>query len=43
MSLEWNFDNQEIINLKRREMIFEIYSTLGLNGRKHVHRFNQRK
>jgi hypothetical protein len=24
MGLEWDFDNQEIINLKRREMIFEV-------------------
>jgi hypothetical protein len=24
MGLEWAFDNQEIINLKRREMIFEV-------------------
>jgi hypothetical protein len=24
MGLEWTFDNQEIINLKRREMIFEV-------------------
>jgi hypothetical protein len=24
MGLEWAFDNHEIINLKRREMIFEV-------------------
>jgi hypothetical protein len=24
MGLEWDFDNQAIINLKRREMIFEV-------------------
>jgi hypothetical protein len=24
MVLEWDFDNQEIINLKKREMIFEV-------------------
>jgi hypothetical protein len=24
MGLEWDFDNQVIINLKRREMIFEV-------------------
>jgi hypothetical protein len=24
MGLEWAFDNQEIINLKRRDMIFEV-------------------
>jgi hypothetical protein len=24
MGLEWEFDNQEIINLKRMEMIFEV-------------------
>jgi hypothetical protein len=24
MGLEWAVDNQEIINLKRREMIFEV-------------------
>jgi hypothetical protein len=24
MGLEWEFDNQEIINLKKREMIFEV-------------------
>jgi hypothetical protein len=24
IGLEWDFDNQAIINLKRREMIFEV-------------------
>jgi hypothetical protein len=24
MGLEWDFDNQVIINLKKREMIFEV-------------------
>jgi hypothetical protein len=24
MGLKWAFDNQEIINLKKREMIFEV-------------------
>jgi hypothetical protein len=24
MGIEWHFDNQSIINLKRREMIFEV-------------------
>jgi len=24
MGLEWDFDNQVIINLKRRELIFEV-------------------
>jgi hypothetical protein len=24
MGLEWDFDNQVIINLKRREVIFEV-------------------
>jgi hypothetical protein len=24
MGLEWDFDNQTIINLKKREMIFEL-------------------
>jgi hypothetical protein len=24
MGLEWEFDNQDIINMKKREMIFEV-------------------
>jgi hypothetical protein len=42
MGLEWAFENQEIINLKRREMIFEVgdlkFTTIGSDRRKEVHR-----
>jgi hypothetical protein len=43
MGLEWAFDNQEIINLKRREMIFEfedlkVTTPLDPIRRKEVHR-----
>jgi hypothetical protein len=47
MGLEWDFDNQAIINLKRREMIFEAgfegYDTLRPIRRTEIHRTNKRE
>jgi argininosuccinate synthase len=43
MGLEWDFENQEIIELKTREMIFEIYCSLGPITMKEIHRTNQRE
>ena len=41
--LEWDFDNQVIIDLKRREMIFQGYDTLRPIRRKAIHRTNKRE